>query len=89
MEKELAENIPKIGSKIHAFDRIEQDRRRCIITRKEEATLKAAVRDLLHDALTSPRISNDEFEDMVQSDVLYDKYDVIRKTKPRGRPKKK
>jgi hypothetical protein len=88
VEKELAGNIPKVGSKIRTYDRIEQDRRRGIITHKEERKLKDEVRDLLHEALTSPKISNDDFENMVQSEILYPKYNIVRKTKPRGRPKK-
>lgn len=50
--------------------------------------LKGAVRDRLFDALSSPDISNEDFERSISSQHLYPIYRVARQAKPRGRPRK-
>lgn len=86
-KKELSENIPKTRSMHRALDRIYHDFLRGVITEEEKALLNRRVSDLHNKAITSPRISSDEFEAMLQSDTLYKVFGVIRKTRPRGRPK--
>ena len=88
VKKELAENLPKSRSWKSAGDRISKDAERGIITLEEKLKLLSEVRDMLTAAITKPGIGDDEFEQMLQSDVLYPRFGINRRTKPRGRPKK-
>lgn len=88
VKKELAENLPKSRSWKRAGDRISKDAERGIITSEEKLKLLSEIRDMLTAAITKPGIGDDELEQMLQSDVLYPRFGISRKTKPRGRPKK-
>ena len=88
IQKELAHDVPKIKAKITAFNRIRKDYQRGIITEEEMRRLKDAVRDRLFDALSSPDISNEDFERSISSQHLYPICRVARQANPRGRPRK-
>ena len=88
IQKELARDVPKIKAKITAFNRIRKDYQRGIITEEEMRRLKDAVRDRLFDALSSPDISNEDFERSISSQHLYPICRVTRQANPRGRPRK-
>ena len=88
IQKELARDVPKIKAKITAFNRIRKDYQRGIITEEEMRRLKDAVRDRLFDALSSPDISNEDFERSISSQHLYPICRVDRQARPRGRPRK-
>ncbi|OUP65194.1 hypothetical protein B5F12_04145 [Pseudoflavonifractor sp. An176] len=88
IQKELARDVPKIKAKITAFNRIRKDYQRGIITEEEMRRLKDAVRDRLFDALSSPDISNEDFERSIFSQHLYPICRVARQARPRGRPRK-
>ena len=88
IQKELARDVPKIKAKITAFNRIRKDYQRGIITEEEMRRLKDAVRNRLFDALSSPDISNEDFERSISSQHLYPICRVVRQAKPRGRPRK-
>lgn len=88
VQKELSRDVPKIKAKITAFNRIRKDYQRGIITEEEMRRLKDAVRDRLFDALSSPDISNEDFEHSISSQHLYPLCGVARQAKPRGRPRK-
>ena len=88
IQKEVARDVPKIKAKITAFNRIRKDYQRGIITEEEMRRLKDAVRDRLFDALSSPDISNEDFERSISSQHLYPICRVARQAKPRGRPRK-
>lgn len=88
VQKELSRDVPKIKAKITAFNRIRKDYQRGIITEEEMRRLKDTVRDRLFDALSSPDVSNEDFERSISSQHLYPLCGVARQAKPRGRPRK-
>ena len=85
--KEAAADNPKHGSLLRALSRIEKDYSRGIVTAGERDALFRLARDLYNESMTSSRHGNEQFEGMMQSENLYLRLGVIRKTKPRGRPK--
>ena len=86
--KETARDNPKHGSLLRALSRIEKDYSRKIITETERNDLFKLSRDLYNESMTSTKYNNDDFEELLQSEKLYTKLGIVRKTKPRGRPKK-
>ena len=88
IQKELAQDVPKIKAKMTAFARIRKDYQRGAITEEEMRQLKDAVRDKLFDALSRPDISNEDFKESISSEQLYPIFGITRQAKPRGRPRK-
>lgn len=88
MQKELARDIPKLRIKLTAFERITKDMRREAITREEARAAKYDVRDALYDALRRSDLPLETFEQTVSSEAVYARCGIMRKAKPRGRPKK-
>lgn len=88
VQKELARDIPKLRIKLTAFERINQDMRRDAITREEARIAKDYVRDLLYEALRRSDMPLDAFERQLSSEAVYGNCGIMRKAKPRGRPKK-
>ncbi len=88
VQKELAKDIPKIRTKITAFERIRKDQQRGIVTAEEARRLKDEVRDMLFDALDKADISAEDFMRSISSERLYPACGVERKSNPRGRPRK-
>lgn len=86
--KESAQDNPKHGSLLRAFNRIEKDYSRGIITKPNRDALFKLARDLFDESMTSPHYSNDDFEKLLQSENLYPRININRVSKPRGRPKK-
>lgn len=87
--KETVADNPKAQSLNRCYKRIDKDLSRQIITTEEREILYAKAKDLYHQAKITPGISNEEFEKTLASKNLYSLCNVIRKTKPRGRPKAK
>jgi hypothetical protein len=86
--KEAAGDNPKHGSMQLAFGRIEKDYSRDIISEDDRDRLFSLVRDLYNEAMATSKYSNDEFDILLQTKNLYPMLQIVRKTKPRGRPKK-
>ena len=85
--KELQADNPKAQSLRRCYLRIDKDFSRGVITQEEKYKLYRTAQDLYYDATTRSGTSNEEFEDLLASKNLYPLCDVVRKTKPRGRPK--
>ncbi len=85
--KETVADNPKAQSLNRCYKRIDKDLSRGIITAEEREILYTKAKDLYHHAKITPGISNEEFEESLASKNLYPLCNVIRKTKPRGRPK--
>ena len=88
VQKELAGDIPKVRAKLAAFERITKDYRRGAITKEDARRAKDYVRDLLYDALRVKDFSLEELERRVAPQALYVSCEIIRKAKPRGRPRR-
>ena len=88
VQKELAKDIPKVRAKLAAFERITKDYRRGAITKEDARRTKDYVRDLLYDALRDKGFSLEEFERRIAPQTLYASCEIVRKAKPRGRPRK-
>ena len=88
VQKELAKDVPKIRAKQKAFDRIQQDKRRGIITGEECRRAKDYVRDMLYDALRRSNLSVDAFTESISSEQVYKFCRIDRTSNPRGRPPK-
>lgn len=87
--KEVAVDNPKVQSLHRCYLRIDKDYSRGIITAEEKEILYAKAKDLHHEAKINPEISNDDFEKSLASKNLYPLCGVVRRTKPRGRPRTK
>ena len=85
--KELQADNPKAQSLRRCYLRIDKDFSRGVITQEEKYKLYRTAQDLYYDATVRSGTSNEEFEDQLASKNLYPMCDVVRKTKPRGRPK--
>ena len=85
--KELQADNPKAQSLRRCYLRIDKDLSRGVITHKEKDKLYRTAQDLYYDATTQSGTTNDEFEAQLASKNLYPMCDVVRRTKPRGRPK--
>ena len=86
--KEVAADDPKTQSLAHCLQRLEKDLSRGVITAKEHDKLTRKAKDLYHEARLSPKMTYQAFEKSLDSKNLYRICNVIRKSKPRGRPKK-
>lgn len=86
--KEAAGDSPRAGSLQRCYQRIDKDLSRGIITEREKELLYRKAKDLYHKAETMPGISYNMFEESLASKNLYALCGVVRKTKPRGRPRK-
>ena len=86
--KEVAADDPKTQSLAHCLQRLEKDLSRGVITVKEHEKLTRKAKDLYHEARLSPKMTYQAFEKSLDSKNLYRICNVIRKSKPRGRPKK-
>ena len=89
IQKELANDVPKVAAKNRAFDRIDQDRKRGNISIAGCRKAKDYARDLLYEALRTADFTVEEFERRLESDNLYPACGVRRLKKARGRPKSK
>lgn len=87
-QAEKKEDDPKAQSLQRCLRRIDQDVSRGIITDEERQKLRAKAKELFHQARIRSGTTNEEFETMLRSENLYPACNVIRKTRPRGRPKK-
>jgi hypothetical protein len=85
--KELQADNPKAQSLRRCYLRIDKDLSRGVITRKEKEKIYRTAQDLYYDATTKSGTYNEEFEQQLASKNLYPLCNVVRKTKPRGRPK--
>lgn len=88
VQKELVKDIPKVRAKLAAFERVTKDYRRGIITKEDTRRAKDYVRDLLYDALRDKDFTLVEFERRISPQALYASCEIVRKAKPRGRPRK-
>ena len=88
VQKELTGDIPKVRAKLAAFERITKDYRRGVITKEDARQAKNYVRDLLYDALRDKDFSLEEFKRRIAPQALYASCEIVRKAKPRGRPRK-
>lgn len=85
--KELQADNPKAQSLHRCYLRIDKDLSRGVITHKDKEKLYRTAQDLYYDATVHSGTSNEDFENQLASKNLYPLCNVIRKTKPRGRPK--
>lgn len=85
--KELQADNPKAQSLHRCYLRIDKDLSRGVITRRDKEKLYRKAQDLYYDATVRSGTSNEDFENRLASKNLYPLCNVIRKTKPRGRPK--
>jgi hypothetical protein len=86
--KEAASDNPKHGSLLRALNRIEKDYSRDIITVNERDDLFKLARDLYNESMTTSKYSNEQFEALLQTKNFYPRLNIVRKAKPRGRPKR-
>lgn len=86
--KELKKDDPRARSISRCFDRIDKDVSRRNIDPEKGEYLKDKVEELYYETKMSVGVSYDEFEEMLQTKNLYATYNVVRKSKPVGRPKK-
>lgn len=89
LQKELAKDIPKVKVKVTAFARITKDMQRGAISQEDARKAKDYVRDLLYDALRDADTSVEAFEQSISSERVYQRCEITRTAKPRGRPPKK
>lgn len=85
--KELTPDNPKAQSLKRCYQRIDKDCSRYIISVEDRDKLYAKAKELYFEATTGSGVSNDDFEAQLASKNLYALCGVVRKTKPRGRPK--
>lgn len=85
--KELQADNPKAQSLHRCYLRIDKDLSRGVITHRDKEKLYRKAQDLYYDATVRSGTSNEDFENNLASKKLYPLCNVIRKTKPRGRPK--
>ena len=86
--KELRKDDPKSRALVRCLDRIDRDLSRGCITEADRETLRKKANDLFTSALRNSRMTADAFDKSLQSKALYPLCGVVRKSKPRGRPKK-
>ena len=86
--KEMADDNPRSQSLRRCFQRIDRDVSRNVITAEDKVVLYKKAKDLFHAAETEAGTSYESFEQMLQSENLYPLCGVVRKSKPRGRPKR-
>ena len=85
--KELTPDNPKAQSLKRCYQRIDKDCSRYIISVEDRDKLYAKAKELYFEATTGSGVSNDDFEAKLASKNLYALCGVVRKTKPRRRPK--
>lgn len=86
--KEMADDNPRSQSLRRCFQRIDRDVSRNVITAEDKVVLYKKAKDLFHAAETEAGTSYETFEQMLQSENLYPLCGVVRRSKPRGRPKR-
>lgn len=86
--KEMADDNPRSQSLRRCFQRIDRDVSRNAITAEDKVVLYKKAKDLFHAAETEAGTSYEAFEQMLQSENLYPLCGVVRRSKPRGRPKR-
>lgn len=86
--KEMADDNPRSQSLRRCFQRIDRDVSRNVITAEDKVVLYKKAKDLFHAAETETGTSYAAFEQMLQSENLYTLCGVVRRSKPRGRPKR-
>ena len=86
--KEMADDNPRSQSLRRCFQRIDRDVSRNVITAEDKVVLYKKAKDLFHVAETEAGTSYEAFEQMLQSENLYLLCGVVRRSKPRGRPKR-
>ena len=86
--KELKKDDPKVQALRRCLDRIDSDTYNGCITEKERSALKKKAENMLLSAKRNPNQTVEEFNESLQSKNLYPLCGVVRKSKPRGRPKK-
>ncbi len=88
VQKELAADNPKIRAKQKVHGRITKDMQRGIISREDSYKAKDYIRDRLYEALRTPDLSVEAFEESIEPARVYKFCGITRKAKPRGRPPK-
>ena len=86
--KEMADDNPRSQSLRRCFQRIDRDVSRNVITAMDKVVLYKKAKDLFHAAETEAGTSYEAFEQMLRSENLYPLCGVVRRSKPRGRPKR-
>lgn len=86
--KETAGDNPRSQSLRRCLQRIDRDVSRGVITAEDKVVLYKKAKGLFHAAETEAGTSYETFEQMLQSKNLYPLCGVVRKSKPRGRPKR-
>lgn len=86
--KETAGDNPRSQSLRRCLQRIDRDTSRGIITADNKTVLYRKAKDLFHTAETETGTSYEAFEQMLQSENLYPLCGVVRKSRPRGRPRR-
>ena len=86
--KELKKDDPKSQALQRCLDRIDSDLSRECITEADRQKLRKKAEDIFFHARTTPTVSADALDASLQSENLYPLVGVVRKSKPRGRPKK-
>ena len=86
--KEKTKDDPKLQSLNRCFRRIDQDVSRGIITDADRVKLKKEAKHLHRQAFIRSGTTNEELEQMLQTENLYPRCGVRRNTKPVGRPRK-
>ncbi len=88
VQKELAADNPKIRAKQKVHGRITKDMQRGTISREDSYKAKDYIRDRLYEALRTPDLSVEAFEESIEPARVYKFCGITRKAKPRGRPPK-
>lgn len=86
-QKEENADNPKLQSYHRCVERIMRSCQRGSITKKQQETLLRKAEELYHAMLTSPKYTNEEFEQVLQSKNLYQLCGI--EPPKKGRPKRK
>ena len=86
--KEEAEDSPLAQALYRCLQRIDKDKSRGNITAEARTLLWEKAQELYHTARTRPGTSYDAFDASLSAGKLYPLCGVLRKSKPRGRPKR-
>ena len=86
--KEMKKDDPKVQALRRCLDRIDSDTYNGCITEKERIALRKKAENMLFSAKKDPNITVEAFDESLQSKNLYPLCGIVRKSKPRGRPKK-
>ena len=86
--KEMKKDDPKVQALRRCLDRIDSDTYNGCITEKERIALRKKAENMLFSAKKNPNLTVEAFDESLQSKNLYPLCGVVRRSKPRGRPKK-